>query len=96
MGKYAGTRWPMLGTFTRIEPTTLLVYDAQSWTDGEKAGTTIDHTNTITITPTGSATELLLVVDIHDIGPKAKMAAFGMKFGYKAQLKKLNQLLVGP
>jgi hypothetical protein len=34
-----------------------------------------------------------LHVDITKIGPKAKMAAFGMKWGYKQQSEKLEQLL---
>lgn len=36
MGKYAGTRWPMAATFTRIEPTDRLTYDARSWTEGKR------------------------------------------------------------
>ena len=30
MGKYAGTRWPMEGTFTHIEEARRLIYDARS------------------------------------------------------------------
>ena len=32
-------------------------------------------------------------VDITAIGPKAKMAAFGMKWGYKSHLDALGELL---
>jgi hypothetical protein len=35
-----------------------------------------------------------LRVTITSIGPNAKMAAFGMKWGYRQQLDKLEQLLV--
>ncbi len=93
MGKYQGTRWPMEGTFSAVEPTTRLQYEARSWTEGEEAGTTIHHENTVTLTPTTDGTKLHLHVAISQIGPKAKMAAFGMKWGYKAQLDKLEQLL---
>jgi len=93
MGKYAGTRWPMAGTFTEIEPQSRLVYDARSWTEGEEDTTTIEHTNEVTITGRGEATVVRLEVTITDVGPKAKMAAFGMKWGYKAQLGKLEELL---
>ena len=93
MGKYAGTRWPMAGTFTVIEPTTRLTYDARSWTEGEEDGSTIRHTNDITLTESGDTTTVTLHIAITDIGSKAKMAAFGMKFGYKAQLDKLDKLL---
>lgn len=93
MGKYQGTRWPMAGTFTDIEPETLLRYDARSWTEGEEAGTTIEHINEVVITPAGDETQLRLTISINKIGPKAKMAAFGMKWGYKAQLKQLEELL---
>lgn len=93
MGKYAGTRWPLEGTFTEIEAPSRLVYDARSWTEGEEAGTTIEHTNEVVITESGGSTKVELRVTISSIGPKAKMAAFGMKWGYKAQLDKLEQLL---
>ncbi len=93
MGKYRGTRWPMTGTFTAIEEPTRLSYDARSWTEGDEAGTTIEHTNEITFAAVGGTTEVRLIVTITKVGPKAKMAAFGMKWGYKAQLDKLDQLL---
>ncbi len=96
MGKYAGTRWPMTGTFTEIAAPHRLVYTARSWTEGEEAGTTIEHTNELTLTEHDGATVVTLHIDITSIGPKAKMAAFGMKWGYKAQLDKLAELLTRP
>lgn len=96
MGKYAGTRWPMEGTFTAIEPTHHLAYDARSWTEGDEDTTTIEHTNDITLTEVDGKTTVVLHVTISRIGSKAKMAAFGMKMGYKAQLKKLDELLHSP
>jgi uncharacterized protein YndB with AHSA1/START domain len=89
MGKYAGTRWPMAGTFTRVDPVTRMTYDARSWTAGEEATSTIQHTNDITLSERDGQTTITLAVTITDIGDKAKMAAFGMKWGYKAQLDKL-------
>lgn len=93
MGKYAGTRWPMDGTFTHIEEAQRLTYDARSWTEGEEATTTIVHTNDVTLTTEGDRTLVRLDVVITDIGSKAKMAAFGMKWGYKAQLDALEAVL---
>ena len=93
MGKYAGTRWPMHGVFTRVTPTQELSYDARSWTEGEEAGSTIHHTNTVRLRSEGSSTVVTLDVAITAIGPKAKMAAFGMKWGYKSQLKALEEVL---
>jgi uncharacterized protein YndB with AHSA1/START domain len=93
MGRYRGTRWPMSGVFTAIEPHTRLSYDARSWTEGDEAGTTIEHANAVTFTETGGSTVVRLTITITKIGPKAKMAAFGMKWGYKAYLDKLGQLL---
>ncbi len=95
MGKYAGTRWPMAGTFTRVDPVTRLTYDARSWTDGQESTTTIEHTNDITLSEQDGQTTITLEVTITSIGGKAKMAAFGMKFGYKAQLDKLADQLSG-
>lgn len=96
MGKYAGTRWPMTGTFTRVDPVTRLTYDARSWTDGEESTSTILHVNDVTLTEHDGQTELTLDVTITQIGAKAKMAAFGMKWGYKAQLDKLAERLTAP
>lgn len=96
MGKYAGTRWPMTGTFTSIDDQDELSYEAQSWTEGEQEGTTIDHTNTVTFSGDDHSTTVRLRIVITKIGPKAKMAAFGMKWGYKAYLDKLGELLARP
>ena len=93
MGKYAGTRWPMDGTFSRIEEPRGLTYDARSWTEGEEDTATIRHTNDLTLTGDSEQTDLTLHVTITEIGPKAKLAAFGMKWGYKAQLDALEKLL---
>jgi uncharacterized protein YndB with AHSA1/START domain len=93
MGRYRGTRWPMQGTFTRIEAPHHLAYDARSWTEGEEDTTTIDHVNELTIAEDGGVTSLTLRITITDIGPGARMAAFGMRWGYKAQLAKLDALL---
>lgn len=94
MGKYQGTRWPMVGTFTLIEENARLVYEARSWTEGEE-GTTIVHTNDLTLTENGEETLVELRISITEIGSKAKMAAFGMKWGYKQQLAKLDVYLTG-
>jgi uncharacterized protein YndB with AHSA1/START domain len=96
MGKYQGTRWPMAGTFTRVEASSELSYDARSWTDGEEEATTIHHVNDVTLTEVDGATVVRLHVTISKIGPKAKLAAFGMKWGYKAQLDKLENYLSAP
>lgn len=89
MGKYAGTRWPLDGTFTVIEPPTRLVYQARSWTEGEEETATIEHVNELTLTNVDGATQLQLRIKINKVGPGAKMAAFGMKWGYKQQLENL-------
>jgi uncharacterized protein YndB with AHSA1/START domain len=97
MGKYAGTRWPMEGTFTRIDERQRLIYDARSWTEGAEATETIHHTNDLTLTDDGEKTSLTLHVVITEIrsGPKAKLAVFGMKWGYKSQLDALDKYLAG-
>jgi uncharacterized protein YndB with AHSA1/START domain len=97
MGKYAGTRWPMEGTFTRIDELQRLTYDARSWTEGAEATETIRHTNDLTLTDHGAKTSLTLHIAITEIrpGPKAKLAVFGMKWGYKSQLDALEKHLAG-
>lgn len=93
MGKYEGTRWPMEATFTRVEEPTRLVYEARSWTEGEEDTATIHHTNDVRLRDHDGTTVVDLTVTITEIGSGAKMAAFGMKWGYKAQLDKLETLL---
>ncbi len=95
MGKYQGTRWPMVGTYSVIEENARLVYEARSWTEGEEAASTIQHTNELTLEYDGAETVVKLRIVITKIGPKAKMAAFGMKWGYKQYLDKLDQYLAG-
>lgn len=92
MGKYAGTRWPLEGTISHIEEGTRLTYEARSWTEGAE-DTTIHHVNDLTLSETNGKTHVTLKVSINKIGRKAKMAAFGMKWGYKQQLDKLEKLL---
>lgn len=93
MGKYQGTRWPMAATISRIDDSARLVYDARSWTEGEEDTSTIHHINDLTLTSDGETTTVKLQIAITQIGPKAKMAAFGMKWGYKQQLDKLAEYL---
>jgi uncharacterized protein YndB with AHSA1/START domain len=95
MGKYQGTRWPMVGTISHIEENARLTYDARSWTEGEEDTTTIVHTNDLTLTGDGGQTVVKLDIAVTEIGSKAKMAAFGMKWGYKQQLDKLDAYLTG-
>jgi uncharacterized protein YndB with AHSA1/START domain len=93
MGKYQGTRWPLAGTFSRIEENARLIYDARSWTEGEEETTTIHHVNDLTLTERDGVTVLQLHIAITSIGSGAKMAAFGMKWGYKQQLDTLDEFL---
>lgn len=93
MGKYAGTRWPMEGTFTEVAPASRLTYEAQSWTEGEEATTTIKHVNDLTLNGDESGTTVKLRITITEIGTGAKMAAFGMKWGYKQYFDKLERFL---
>ena len=97
MGRYAGTRWPMEGAFTRIEAPHRLAYEATSWTEGEE-GATIEHRNDVELAPQGEHTVVRLRIHVTDIGSgvKARLAAYGMKWGYNAQLDKLEALLSSP
>ena len=97
MGKYAGTRWPMEGTITELVEGARLVLDARSWTEGEEAATTVRHTTALSLADApGGGTAMTLAITITEIGPEARMAAFGMKWGYKAQFDKLATLLATP
>ncbi len=97
MGRYAGTRWPLEGTFTRIEEPHGLTYEATSWTEGEE-GATIEHVNEVDLTTQGDHTVVRLRIHVTRIGSgvKARLAAYGMRWGYDAQLDKLDALLASP
>lgn len=94
MGKYAGTLWPMDGTFTLVEPGEKLVWDAQFWTEGDRETSNIAHVNELTMTTDGTKTIVRLHITITATS-SAKMAVMGMKIGYAAQLKKLKAHLEG-
>ena len=95
MGKYQGKRWPLEGTFTQIEEPRRLAYEARSWTEGEADTTFIEHVNELGLTEDDGKTVVNLRITITEIGSgaKAKAAAFGMRWGYKAQLDKLESFL---
>ena len=94
MGKYAGTRWPLAGTFTQIEEPHRLAYEATSWTEGQD-GATIQHVNEVDLSEQGDRTVVNLRIHVTEVGSgvKARLAAYGMKWGYDAQLDKLDALL---
>ncbi len=94
MGKYQGTRWPMDGAITELDEGVRLAFDARSWTEGEEAETTIHHSNVLTLADApGGSTVMTFRVTITEIGPGARLAAFGMKWGYKQQFEKLASQL---
>lgn len=78
------------GQFDIVAPAQQMVYTALSWTEGKEADSRIDHTTTVAFQAEGDFTMLHLDIEITKIGPKAKMAAFGMRMGYKQYLKKLD------
>lgn len=90
MGKYAGTRWPMEGIFTEVERPHRLSYEARSWQDDKQEATTIRHVNELTLTDVGRSTNLSLTITVSESGSGAKLAAVGMKYGYKQYLDKLG------
>jgi uncharacterized protein YndB with AHSA1/START domain len=93
MGEYAGTRWPMEAKITGLEPEKNLVYEAKAWTEGDEAATTIETVQELSLTEEGDKTKLYLKATLNKIGPKAGMAAEGMRYGYDQQFDKLNKYL---
>lgn len=93
MGEYKGTRWPMEGKFTVVEPNSKLTYDAKAWTEGDEEGTTLEQTQEITFTEDNGKTKMNLKVTLYKIGPKAGMAVEGMKWGFGQQFDKLDKFL---
>ncbi len=95
MGPYKGTKWPMLATFTVVEPNSKLSYEAQAWTEGLKEETTIDQTTEVILTEEEGKTKVTVMAAIHKTGPQAGMAVQGMEAGFTQQLGKLGSFLEG-
>lgn len=93
MGPYAGTRWPMDGTYTVVENNSKLAYTAKAWTEGQEDTTTIEQVTELNLTEENGKTKLKLKAAINKIGPDAKMAVEGMQYGFTQQLAKLDKLL---
>jgi uncharacterized protein YndB with AHSA1/START domain len=93
MGEYKGTRWPMEGKFTEIEPNSKLTYEAKAWTEGDEEGTTLEQVQEITFAEENGKTKMRLKVTLNKIGPKAGMAVEGMKWGFGQQFDKLDKFL---
>jgi len=93
MGPYKGTRWPMRGTFTVVQPDTKLAYAARSWTEGREDATSIDQVTELILAEENGRTKLKLTATVNRIGPDAKMAIQGMQYGFTQQLAKLEKYL---
>src|SRR5690348_3989589 len=79
MGPYKGTRWPMDGKFTVVEPKSKLVYESKAWTEGAEEATEIDQTTELVLTEENGKTKVNLKASVSKIGPGAQMAIQGMQ-----------------
>lgn len=95
MGEYAGTRWPLEGKITELEPESKMIFTANAWTEGDIEGTTIKQVQELTFTEEDGKTKMTLRVNISSIGPKAGAAVEGMKWGFNQQFAKLDNYLRG-
>jgi uncharacterized protein YndB with AHSA1/START domain len=93
MGPYKGTRWPMRGTFTVVEPKTRLAYAAKAWTEGQEGATEIEQTTDLSLSEANGITSIRLIAAINVAGPKAGMAVQGMEYGFNQQFDKLTKFL---
>jgi uncharacterized protein YndB with AHSA1/START domain len=93
MGEYAGTRWPMDGKFTEVEPEKKMVYEVKAWAEGDEEGTTLEQVQELTFTEEAGKTKMSLKVTLNKIGPKAGMAVEGMQYGFNQQFDKLEKFL---
>lgn len=94
MGPYKGTKWPMRGQFTAVEPNAKIAYNAKAWTEGQEPATTIEQTTEISFEDLGQGkTKVIVHAVITKAGPGAKMAVQGMQHGFNQQLDKLDKFL---
>ncbi len=85
----------MQAEFTVVEPNSKLSYTAKAWTEGQNddGATQIDQVTELVLTEEGGKTKLNLKATVSKIGPGAKMAVEGMKYGFEQQLTKLDTFL---
>jgi|SRR5579872_171773 len=95
MGRYKGTRWPMLGELTTVQPHSKLSFKTKAWTEGQNEATQIDQTTELVLTEDQGKTKLTLKATVHTIGPAAGMAVQGIQAGFSQQLEKLKNFLAG-
>ena len=95
MGQYKGTRWPMEGKLTVVEPHAKISYDVNAWVEGhnENGESNIDQTTEVIFTEESGKTKMNLKATIHKTGPAAGMAVEGMQMGFTQQLDKLTAFL---
>lgn len=93
MGEYQGTRWPMDGKFTKVEPKSNMSYAVKAWTEGAQADTTLEQDHDLSFSEENGKTKIHLKVTLNKIGPKAGMAVQVMQYGFNQQFDKLNKFL---
>jgi uncharacterized protein YndB with AHSA1/START domain len=89
MGPFKGTRWPMKGVFTAVEPLRRLTYEAQAWTEGQGPETQINTITDITFQDQQGKTKVTIKATITNADTAPKMAVQGMTYGFNQQLDKL-------
>ena len=95
MGQFKGTRWPMKGVFTAVEPLRRLTYKAQAWTEGQGAETQIDQITDVTFEDQQGKTKVTIKATITNADTAPKMAVQGMTYGFNQQLDKLTSFVAG-
>jgi uncharacterized protein YndB with AHSA1/START domain len=95
MGPYKGTRWPMEGKFTRVEPLSRLTYTSRAWTEGQGPETQIDQITDISFEEQKGKTKVTIKVTITNVDTAPKAALQGMTYGFNQQLDKLARFLEG-
>ena len=95
MGPYKGVKWPMLGSFTVVEPNKRLTITSKAWTEGknDNGETQIDQITDVLFSEENGKTRIKLKAVVSKIGPGAKMAIEGMQYGFTQQLEKLAGFL---
>lgn len=93
MGEFKGTRWPMEGTYTAVEPKSRLAYTAKAWTEGAAEATEVDQVTELHLSDENGKTRMKLKVVINKTGPDAGGAVEGMQWGYTQQFNKLDAFL---
>ena len=92
LGSFAGTEWPMKGTFEELTPPERLVYMSAALDD--KRGIMLETRTILTLEKLDKKTKMTMKIVVTKISPGGEFALAGMEQGWNQSLDKLGEFVV--